>query len=126
MNNFKLSIAPTLFAAAAASIASSATAGSATVSLGSEEFTLNEVTCEGGPESFRVQASVNSGPKLLQLGAFKGEVQSVGFRAGDMMAQVADQTGAFDGSTFRFEGEAQVYTLNAINRKKLSIVATCD
>jgi len=102
-----------------------ALAGSAQVKLGSETFSLNEVTCEGSPESFSVQASVNQGAQLLQLGAFKGEVQTVGFRAGDMLAQVADSTGTYDGSTFKFQGEAQVYTLDSINRRFLDITVSC-
>ena len=101
-------------------------AGTAQVTLGSESFSMNEVKCEGSPESFSVQASVNHGSELLQLGAFKGEAQTVGFRAGDMMAQVVDQTGTYDGSTFKFEGEAQVYTLNSINRRVLSITVNCN
>lgn len=114
------------FAGAVMMIASTAQAGTATVTLGSQSYSLNDVTCEGGPDSFRVQASVNKGAELLQLGAFKGEVSSVGFRVGDTMAQVADQTGTYDGSTFRFQGEAQVYTLNSINRQKLNISVTCN
>ena len=116
----------TLAGVSAIGSAGSAWAGSATVTLGSEKFSLNQVECEGGPDSFSVQASVNQGAELLQLGAFKGEVQSVGFRAGDTMAQVADNTGTFDGSTFKFEGEAQVYTLDSINRRTLSVTVTCN
>lgn len=100
-------------------------AGSATVTLGSEKFELNSVVCSGGPGAFSVQGKLTSGAQLMQLGAFKGEVSTVGFRVGDTMAQVADQTGTFDGKTFRFEGEAQVFTTNAINRQRLSILANC-
>lgn len=107
-------------------VATTAQAGSAKVTLGSQQYALNDVTCEGGPESFSVKASVNAGAELLQLGAFKGEVNSVGFRAGDTMAQVSDQTGTFDGSTFRFQGEAQVYTMNSINRQTLDVSVTCN
>lgn len=103
-----------------------ALAGTAKVTLGSESYSLNDVQCEGGPESFRVQASVDHGSELLQLGAFKGEAETVGFRVGDTMAQVVDKTGTFDGSTFKFQGEAQVYTLDSINRRILDITVTCD
>jgi len=72
-----------------------------------------------------VQASVDHGSELLQLAAFKGEVQTVGFRAGDMMAQVVDQTGTFDGNRFKFQGEAQVYTLDSINRSQLNVTVDC-
>jgi len=101
-------------------------AATATVTLGGERYTIDSVTCSGGPGSFAVQAQATTGQQLLQLGAFNGEVKSVGFRVGDTMAQVADQTGTFDGKTFRFEGEAQVYTANSLNRKTLSVVASCQ
>ena len=100
-------------------------AASATVKLGSETYKIDSVTCSGGPSGFSVQAKATTGTQLLQLGAFNGEVKSVGFRVGDTMAQVADQTGTFDGKTFRFEGEAQVYTTNSFNRKILSVTANC-
>jgi len=100
-------------------------AASATVTLGSESYTLDEVTCSGGPGSFSVQAKATTGGSLLQLGAFDGEVKSVGFRVNDTLAQVADQTGTFDGKTFKFNGEAQVFTTNSLNRRKLSVTATC-
>lgn len=98
---------------------------SATVTLGSETFKIDTVTCSGGPGSFSVQAQATTGAQLLQLGAFDGDVKTIGFRVGDMMAQVADQTGTFDGQTFVFDGEAQVYTANSFNRKSLKIRAVC-
>ena len=98
---------------------------SATVTLGSDRYTIDSVVCSGGPGAFSVQAQATTGQQLLQMGAFDGDVKSVGFRVGDTMAQVVDQTGTFDGKTFRFDGEAQVYTANSFNRKKLSIVASC-
>jgi len=117
----KLAILSTLAVLAGASHASA----SATVTLGGETFTIDTVTCSGGPGSFSVQAQATTGAQLLQLGAFDGDVKSVGFRVDDTMAQVADQTGTFDGKTFRFNGEAQVYTANSFNRKKLSVTANC-
>ncbi len=125
MNVFKLISVTGAICFSTVALSGAAIAGSAKVTLGSESYSLNEVTCEGGPDSFSVQASVNQGAELLQLGAFKGEVQTVGFRVGDTLAQVADRTGSFDGSTFKFEGEAQVYTLNSINRRILNITVTC-
>lgn len=101
-------------------------AASATVTLGGERYTIDSVTCNGGPGAFSVQAQATTGQQLLQLGAFDGEVKSVGFRVGDTMAQVSDKTGTFDGTTFRFEGEAQVYTANSFNRKKMTVTATCN
>jgi len=98
---------------------------SATVTLGSETYTLDKVTCSGGPGSFSVQAQVTTGGRLLQLGAFDGAVKSIGFRVNDTLAQVSDQTGTFDGKTFEFNGEAQVFTTNSLNRRKLSISVTC-
>lgn len=100
-------------------------AGTATVRFEGREYTLQVISCEGGPDSFGIQARADSDTTVIQLGAFKGSVDSVGFRVGDTMAQVADQTGSFDGTTFRFDGEAQVYSTDAINRKKLSVTATC-
>ena len=125
MKSFKFIPALTLAAMSAATLSGAAWAGTATITLGSERYSLNEVKCEGGPDSFSVQASVSQGAELLQLGAYKGEVQTVGFRVGDTMAQVADRTGTFDGATFKFEGEAQVYTLDSINRRILNIDVTC-
>jgi len=125
MNSIKFISAMAVVGLTAIAISSAALAGTATVKLGSESFSLNEVSCEGGPESFSVQASVNQGAELLQLAAFKGEVETVGFRVGDKLAQVADQTGTYDGSTFRFQGEAQVYTLDSINRSILNVTVTC-
>lgn len=125
MNSFKIIPVLTLAAAFLAGPTGVAWAGTATITLGSEKYSLNDVKCEGGPDSFSVKASVNQGAELLQLGAYKGEVQTVGFRAGDTMAQVADRTGTFDGATFKFEGEAQVYTLDSINRRILNINVTC-
>jgi len=125
MSSIKFISAMAVVGLTAIAVSSAALAGTATVKLGSESFSLNEVKCEGGPESFSVQASVNQGAELLQLAAFKGEVETVGFRVGDKLAQVADQTGTYDGSTFRFEGEAQVYTLDSINRSILNVTVTC-
>ena len=117
-----------LLSIAAASVLFGATQASATatVTLGSESYTIDTVTCSGGPGSFSVQAQATTGAQLLQLGAFSGEVKSVGFRVGDTMAQVADETGTFDGKTFTFTGEAQVYTTNSLNRKTLKVTATCN
>jgi hypothetical protein len=98
---------------------------SATVTLGNETFEIDTVTCSGGPGAFSVQAQATTGAQLLQLGAFDGDVKTIGFRVGDTMAQVADQTGTFDGKTFVFDGEAQVYTANSFNRKALKIRASC-
>ncbi len=98
---------------------------SATVKLGSDTFEIDSVTCSGGPGAFSIQAQATTGAQLLQLGAFDGEVKSVGFRVGDTMAQVSEQTGTFDGKTFRFEGEAAVYTANSFNRKIMSVTVNC-
>lgn len=97
----------------------------ATVTLGDETYKMDSVTCSGGPGSFSVQAQASGGTRLLQLGAFDGDVKSVGFRVDDTLAQVADQTGTFDGKTFKFTGEAQVFTENSLNRRTLSVSATC-
>jgi len=125
MNSTKLISAIVAAGLSGVAFSGVALAGSAKVTLGSESYSLNEVKCEGGPASFGVQASVTQGGELLQLAAFKGEVETVGFRVGDKLAQVADRTGTFDGSTFRFEGEAQVYTLDSINRSTLNVTVTC-
>jgi len=125
MNSKKMISALAVFGLTGVAALSTAYAGTAKVTLGSESFSLNDVKCEGGPESFSVQASVDHGSELLQLAAFKGEVQTVGFRAGDMMAQVVDQTGTFDGNRFKFQGEAQVYTLDSINRSQLNVTVDC-
>lgn len=113
-------------AAAAVLFGATQAAATATVTLGGENYTMDTVTCSGGPGSFSVQAQATTGAQLLQLGAFDGDVKSVGFRVGDTMAQVADETGTFDGKTFTFVGEAQVYTANSFNRKTLKVSATCN
>ncbi len=97
----------------------------ATVTLGGESYTLDTVTCSGSSGSFSIQARSTSATRLLQLGAFNGEVKSVGFRVDDTLAQVADRTGSYDGKTFTFKGEAQVYTANSFNRQILTVSASC-
>lgn len=119
---------PTLafLAATVLSTAALAADGTATVTLGSETYTLKVIACSGGPGAFSLQAKADSDTTVIQLGAFDGEVKSVGFRVGDTMAQVSDQTGTFDGTTFEFEGEAQVFKANSINRQILRVTASCN
>ena len=98
-------------------------AGTAKVTLGPDAWTLPVIACAGGPDGFSLKAKAPEG--LVELAASGGTVGTVGFRAGDMLAQVADAGGAFDGRTYRFDGEAQVFTTNAIQRRKMTVTATC-
>ncbi len=105
--------------------ASAAHAGSATVTLGGQQYGFSDVTCDSGEGWFKLQGKGSGGAGPMELAAVGGEVNSVGFRAGDTLAQVVDQTGSFNGSAFSFEGEAQVYTLNSINRQTMRVTISC-
>ena len=100
-------------------------AGSATVTLGGQQYSISDVTCASGAGWFKLQGKGSSGAGLMELAAVSGEVNSVGFRVGDTMAQVADQTGTLSNGTFNFEGDAQVFTLNSINRQVLRVTINC-
>lgn len=102
-----------------------AAGGTATVTLDGEDYALEILECTGNAKNFTLKAKAPDGGGPITLAAAKGEVQTLVFRHFDTLAQVADKTGTFDGETFEFEGDVQVFTTDKIDGKPLRVTATC-